>query len=165
MAGKISDYSCNPNYMENAWNSIIEDCGALGNLYVGYMAEKCNENIDFTPSCESRGYLHSSSLKLSFNYIGGIDSVYIIVKVANNVESESFTFKTNEPSELIYVALNVSEDDEVEIIVLDPSNDEELASESHEFTYERDQIWWKTRTVKISYIFDEQKYSINFENW
>jgi len=166
MAEKISSNNCNPIIMENAWDGIKEDCGALANLYVGYMAEKCNENIDFTTDCDSRGFLSSSGLKLSYNYIGGIDSVYIIVNVPHlGMKSERITIKANDTREKKYVSLNVPEGEDVEIIVLDPSNDDELASATQVFTFERDQIWWKTRVVNISYNTDEQKYNIDFEDW
>ena len=166
MAGKISSFSCNPNVMENAWNGIREDCGVLADLYVGYMTERCSENIDFTPDCVGKGSLNSSGLKLRYNYVGGIDSVYVIVKVGNNSGgTESITVKSSDTREIIYGNSDVPEGEEVEIIVLDPYTDEELVSESHEFTFERNQIWWNTRTVKISYFSNDQKYYVNFEMW
>ena len=165
MAGKISSLSCNPNVMENAWNGIREDCGVLADLYVGYMTERCSEGVDFTPDCVEKGSLTSSGLKLRYNYVGGIDSVYVIVKLENNNDSESFTIKSKDTRELIYGSIDVSEGKEVQIIVLDPYTDEELVSESHQFTFERDQNWWNTRTVKISYFSNDQKYYINFEMW
>ena len=164
MAGKISNLSCNPNVMENAWNGIREDCGVLADLYVGYMTERCSEGLELTPDCIGKGSLKSTGLKLRYNYVGGIDSVYVIVKVGNGSGSESITIKSSETREILYDN-DVSEGEDVEVLVIDPYTDEELVSESREFTFERDQIWWNTRTVKISYFSNDQKYYVNFEMW
>ena len=165
MAEKISDFSCNPYVMQNAWDGIKEDCGALADLYVGYMAENCNEDIDITPKCVDKGFVSSKGLELSYNYVGGIDAVQVIVKVAGRGLSETITIMSNESKEQLHTTLNVPEGEDVEIFVLDTSNDDELVFATNEFTFERDQIWWKTRSVNITYDIDEKKYAVNFEDW
>ena len=57
MASKIGANNCNPNWMENAWKRITDDCGNGRDDYaVGWLAEKCAFGYSGNMGCTEVAY-------------------------------------------------------------------------------------------------------------
>lgn len=162
MSSKIKNYYCDPNFMETAWERIKNDCGAMGDTYVGYIAEKCSYGEDFTAFCGSN--LYSINPLLGFDSRSLPDSINIIVQKQDVFSSSvSFGIKRTDYIEETFTG-NLDDGDYLEIIVQNALTDEVLVEGSSRFTFERNNAWAQLRTTVISYS-TSGGYALSFEDW
>ncbi len=166
MAGKIGDYSCSPAYMQTAWDRIKTDCGAWGDTYVGYMAEKCfDQNLE-TPNCEDPKLAIQSPSLAYYTTTGLPGPVEVTVQRSGTSGSENFVFDGQVQSDRFTQEIPelVNEGDEITVTLWKTGTNDVLATASETFTFERNYNWFYLREVKITYM-EGSNYSISFEKW
>jgi len=165
MAEKISNYNCNPNNMQEAWDNIRNSCGAMADTYVGYMAEMCEFSYLETPKCGS--ILSEAGITIAFYTTSEIPGdIEITIQYPKLVGSENFVF-TGKYIVMVTLSEPLAEDDEVTITLYEPGDFSEytLASQKQKFTFARNNNWFTTRMVLISYDKTIKKYSLTFQKW
>ena len=114
MGEKISNYSCNPYFMQNAWDKITNACGSMADTYVGYMAETCNQGNIRIPECS--GSLSAENIKIAFYSITEIpEDLDITIQFSRYSGSDNLRYSgTYIETEL---SGSVQEDDEITISI------------------------------------------------
>jgi len=166
MAEKIADNSCNPANMQNAWDRIIKDCGAMGDSYVGYMAETCDYQNLGTPNCETQVLAVQSPEIACYTTTGLPGPVELTVHHSGSNGSENFVFDGDAQSDELFVEIptKVYDGDEITFTIWEPGSNDVLATVSATFKFERNDQWFDLREIEISFK-EGSDYSISLKNW
>lgn len=180
--GKLDENACNPDFMENAYQRIMEHCGVVTANYVtGYMAHtcqyvrndfkalKCNDmdgeqsfgtayidNVDIRVSLLSNsGDIEDTQLEVRLEKVeeGGGDGPPTALLEVN--ESALFTFNdVDNGRKFSFSLVRVIADDELVHI-----------EEFEELYFYRPSNWNITREIAIVWDPFENKYIANFNYW
>lgn len=183
MYGKLEENNCNPDFMENAYQRIMEHCGVINANYVtGYMAHTCRHDFeDFrAPLCNDidgeQGFgtldIDNVSLDLSLLSVAPQDeNKYLTVRLDRGLEGggkEPYTTVMFEGTTETLIYNNLRQNEVFLFsVVRDPGEEteEEFAVIQQEVYFYRPGKWSSVRNFTIGWDFIKEEYFINANNW
>lgn len=171
MASKLKANGCNPNFMQEAWDRIKDDCGGRSGDAVGYMAENCTFNYNGSLRCikEASGLAfiddHKRPIRLNYSNALPADSLLFILSHFQNYSfGDSHTLFSNQSAVLEYTGSN-DFGSTVYIAVLRVPSMDTIATEKETFSYNRTNNWDQMREVNITYDQGLQGYTVALDDW
>ncbi len=182
MYGKMQENACNPDFMENAYQRILDDCGVVTANYVtGYMAHNCaHDAANYrAPNCNDRdGEQWFATLNIDnvdivvemLSTSGLPDDEELVVRLDKNVEGGGALpqFSTIQKGQsLLFTYDDVENGVPILFSLLRVTEDEEIAyvETSRQLFYYRPGNWNITREIVIVYDPIADGYVANFNYW
>lgn len=184
MYGKLEENSCNPDYMQNAYQRIVEHCGVINANYVtGYMAHTCQHDHDnfFRALCEdvdgdqgfSKFRLDNVDISIDLlNTSNQPEDIQLIIRLepetTQGSEAPSALLKSGQTASITY---NDVEQDYNFLLTMiraideGESEPEILLSSQQYFFFYRPGNWNNTRNISIGWDPIEQAYYANWNYW
>ncbi len=173
MSSKISQNNCNPNWMENAWNRITDDCGEGRDDYaVGWLAEKCafgyNGNIGCTEIAYGLQISDNSPRSIRVRFQNGTPDDTVKVFLSGYrwgyVNADETTLMLGQTDVMDYTGQN-DFGSLIRVAAYNTHTGDTIARGEHELRYNRQDQWNLIREIHINYDVNTQQYALEFVYW
>jgi hypothetical protein len=163
MFAKINGQGCNPNFMQEAWQRIKDECGNDADNQVGYMAETCYNGQKQMAGCKIDPGV--SEMKFNMSYVSGPtnDTVVLIINRRDGLEQRDVEIAVNQSFQKIidipikggtYLQFRLQSKDTVTTFI----DTEQL------YSFDRPGYWDQVRTVQVNHTV-ANGYSLTFDFW
>lgn len=184
MAEDIKLYGCDPEYLQTVWDLMIEECGVMTEVYVGFMAETCESGQVLTPEChDPRTVAIKDAPIIYYTHTGLPEPVEVIVQHTNpsnyldnarvyDPGSDNFIFYDTDhnirygPYDTIRpYPHSLGEGAKMIVTLYKAGTEEVLATSDITFGFERNKFDWPyARQILINYT-EDSIHTINFADW
>lgn len=176
MFHKIESNDCNPDQMENAMNSLKDECGLFSaQAFAGVMAHSCdNENITRLPECISNdddiihSFLYLKDVQVAINVLNTRDpdeTVLVEVLDGTGGTGKGGVFQMQAGDNADHFIQTLDNGAEVDIVVSDIETEEVLLQKTVINRFWRSGYWHQVRTAQVQYIPLLDEYDIVFNYW
>lgn len=147
MFEKIDQNGCDPNRMENAVNSINDNCGRIfSDFYVYSIAETCNNGEKIEPKCDEHMDEQVYQVPVTLVFDNNISTDYKLdITGPFNYEHSEVVSKSETKTIDVTIAQNLEL-----TFTLSQMNGDFISDWTILFTFIRENNYWKKREVFIS---------------